>query len=169
MSRGFSLVEALFATTVLTVALVAVAQLAVLSTRANQRAGSATFMAVLAAQKMEQLRALAWTFDASGSPLSDMSTDTASEGTPGGTGLTPSPSGVLEHNTSGYCDFLDQHGQTLGGGAVPPDRSAFVRRWSIDPIEGLPNDTLLIQVLVIHPGGGGEEARIVGVRTRKGG
>ena len=74
-AAGFSLLEVLVATTILTVALVALAELFAISTRANDSARVTTFAAVLAQQKMEQLRALMWGFDALGLPISDTSTD----------------------------------------------------------------------------------------------
>ncbi len=54
--RGFSLVEALVAATILIVALGALAQLFAFSTRANQIARAITVRTMLARQKMEDLR-----------------------------------------------------------------------------------------------------------------
>jgi prepilin-type N-terminal cleavage/methylation domain-containing protein len=169
VARGFSLIETLFAMTILTAALVVVAQVAAASTRANQSARSTTLTTILAAQKLEQLRSLAWAFDAAGVPISDISTDTTVAAMPaGGTGLRSSPSGALEQNTVGYCDFLDGDGNMLGGGTSPPAYTAFVRRWSIDSLADVPNDTLVIQVSVIRAGRRADETRLVGIRTRKG-
>lgn len=168
MARGFSLVETLFAALVSAVALVALAQLVAVATRADQSAAASTSAVVLAAQKLEQLRALLWTFDVGGGAVSDTSTDTAEPGSPqGGTGLKLSPADTLSANTSGYCDFLDARGRTLGRGAAPPPGAAFERRWSIASL-GASNDTLVVQVVVM-PVGGGPGARLVGIRTRKGG
>lgn len=170
MARGFSLIEALFATTILTGALVVATQLALLSIRANQSAGSITSTTILAAQKMEQLRALAWTFDAAGVPVSDTFTDTTGTEMPaGGTGLRLSPSAALEENTAGYCDFLDGNGNTIGRGINAPANTVFVRRWSIDSLSGVANDTLVLQVSVTHIGQRSDGTRVVGIRTRKGG
>ena len=68
MDRGFSLIEVLVATTVTTIGTLALAQLCVMSMRMNQDARATTFATVLASQKMEQLRALAWASDALGVP-----------------------------------------------------------------------------------------------------
>lgn len=58
--RGFSLVEVLVASTVLTVGLVALAQLFAAATASNLNARHLTYATVLAAQKLEELRAEAW-------------------------------------------------------------------------------------------------------------
>jgi len=116
--RGFSILEVLMATTILTVGLAALAQLFAISTRANFSAKTTSTAAILAQQKMEQLRALTWGFDVLGLPLSDYSSDTTviPEAPTGGKGLTPSPPDVLKSNQDGYCDFLDRYGYPLGYG-----------------------------------------------------
>lgn len=58
--RGFSLLELLIASAILAVGLLSLAQLLTLATTANAAAGRATFAAVLAAEKLEDLRALTW-------------------------------------------------------------------------------------------------------------
>ena len=58
--EGFSLLETLVASAILVVALLSLAQLLMLATMAEASAGRATFASVLAAQKMETLRALTW-------------------------------------------------------------------------------------------------------------
>ena len=73
--RGFSLVETLVATTIMSVALASLAQLFLISTKANQSARITTNASVLAQQKMEQLRGLTWGFDIIGLPLSDTTSD----------------------------------------------------------------------------------------------
>jgi type II secretory pathway pseudopilin PulG len=179
-AAGFSLVEVLIATMLLATALVMLAQLFVLSTQSNIGARNTTFTAVLAQQKLEELRALTWGFDTQGLPISDTSTNTAvSPETPaGGTGLAPSPAGSLGANTDGYVDYIGQFGDKLGGGAAPPANTVFVRRWSVEPLPSNPNNTLILQVLVFrnkergaaNDGAGTllpEEARLVTVKTRK--
>ena len=179
-AAGFSLIEVLVATLLLATALVTLAQLFALSTQSNIGARNTTFTAVLAQQKLEELRSLTWGFDTLGLPVSDTTSNTAaSPETPtGGTGLAPSPSGTLGANTSGYVDYIGQFGDKLGGGANPPEGTVFVRRWSVEPLPSNPNNTLVLQVLVFRNkergnanNGAGrvlpDEARLVTVKTRK--
>lgn len=181
--RGFSLLEVLVATTILTVALTALAQLFGVATRANDSSRATTFASVLAQQKMEQLRGLTWGFDVDGLPLSDTTTDltVVPEASIGGTGLSPSPAGTLGSNTQGYCDFLDGAGNALGGGGVAPVGTVYIRRWSVEPVPTNPNNTIVLQVLVTRNRNRGaannttdvlrlpDEARLVTVKTRKAG
>jgi prepilin-type N-terminal cleavage/methylation domain-containing protein len=180
--KGFSLVETLIATTIMTVALAALAQLFALSTRNNQSARSTTFAATLAQQKMEQLRSLTWGFDILGLPITDLTTDIADvpPSETDGKGLSPSPTDSLRKNYAGYCDFLDEHGQSLGTDDEPPPGTMYIRRWSIEPLPANPNNTIVLQVMVtVRRNRGGadgtlgtdrrlpDEARIVSVKTRK--
>jgi type II secretory pathway pseudopilin PulG len=175
-ASGFSLVETLVAASLLATALVALAELMAVAVRTGATARDVTMATTLAQQKLEQLRGLAWGFDALGLPASDVTTDTAvsPERPRGGTGLSPSPAGALQRNTSGYVDYLDAAGRSLGGGDVPPTGTMYARRWSIAPLAASP-DTLVLQVLVtrrLDGGTGGptgrraEDARLLGVRTR---
>ena len=156
--NGFSILEVLVATTILAVGLVALAQLFAISTKANGRARATTFGAVLAGQKMEQLRGLTWGFDLAGLPVSDAD-------------LSPSPSGTLQDNVAGYVDYLDANGNALGGGTTPPGPpggTIYIRRWSISPLPAHPDNTLVLQVLVTRRPAG-EDVRLVSVKTRKAG
>ena len=166
------------ATVLVAGAVVTLAQLTGVAARSNASSRQATYAAVLAAQKLEQLRALAWGVDAQGVPVSDLTTDTALPGTPdGGTGLSPSPGTTLLANTAGWVDYVDRDGRTLGGGAWPASGTAYIRRWAVQPLAANP-DTLVIQVLVMprHEGGAGQralgrrpgQARVITLRTRKG-
>jgi type II secretory pathway pseudopilin PulG len=179
-ASGFSLIETMVATGILSAALVALAQLFAMSTQTNTSARDTTFATVLAEQKIEQLRALTWGFDSVGLPVSDLTTDTTvSPETPnGGTGLTPSPADALKSNRPGYVDYLDRWGQALGTGERPVEGSVYFRRWSIEPLPTNPNNTLIIQVVVGRIRDRGEadqsitmravdEARIMTVKTRK--
>jgi type II secretory pathway pseudopilin PulG len=162
-ATGFTLLEVLVATTLLFVAVASLAGLSVMATQANAHAKSTTFAALLAARKIEALRALPWGYDALGNPRSDA-------------GLATSPSDALEQNTSGYCDFLDASGVSLGGGVSPPAQTAFVRRWSIQPLPSNPANALVFQVVVrrLRSGTSGaavvftDEAALATVRTRTG-
>jgi type II secretory pathway pseudopilin PulG len=160
---GFTLVEVMVASLLLALSIVAVAELFAISIRNTAIAGNSAFTAILAAQKMEQLRALTWAFDAQGAPVSDSALMS----------LTPD---TLLQDTSGYVDYLDAAGRPLGGSGTLPPGAVYVRRWSIDPLASNPDTTLVIQVLVRRVRGSDparsfvtspEEARLMTVRTRK--
>jgi hypothetical protein len=161
-------------------ALVSLAQLVGLSIKANAASRNTTDVSVLAAQKVEELRALAWGFDAAGSPIADTESDTAvvPELPAGGTGLSLSPGASLGANTPGWVDYIDQFGRKLASGVDVPGEAMFVRRWSVQPLLADPVDSMVIQVLVTRNRNRGaadagavrrlpEEARLVTVRTRK--
>src|SRR5438105_722949 len=182
-NAGFSLIESLIAVMLMAGAIATLAQLFALSTRTNVSAHYTTFAAVLAEQKLEELRALSWGFDTQGLPMSDTSTDTtvSPETAIGGTGLQPSPSAALSENTVGYVDYVDAYGtkvQPGAGGNQTSSSIVYTRRWSITPLPTNPNNTLVIQVLVTRNKDRGqadqgdvarlpEEARMIAVRTRK--
>jgi type II secretory pathway pseudopilin PulG len=151
---GFSLVETVVATSLLAVSLVAMAELFATATRSNVTARNGTMTAILAAQKMEQLRGSAWV---------------------GLAALSPSPAGSLQRNVNGYVDYLDALGSPLGGGSSPPIGTVYIRRWSIEPLPTSPHHTLVLQVLVTRRVGLGAagsiarqpgDARLLDVRTR---
>ncbi len=148
--RGFSLIEVMVAVSLLALGVSAVAQLSLVSARAQRAATDATLAQVLARARLEELRGLAWTSDAGVVPISDWATDLSV--TPlrpaGGTGLGVSPGGALLSSVDGYCDFLDARGMWLAGGTRPPAGTAWVRRWAID-LPGALADTVRVQVLVV--------------------
>jgi type II secretory pathway pseudopilin PulG len=169
---GFSIIEVLAAAIILMTGLIAVAQMFVVSTTQNMNARRVTTTAVLAQQKIEQLRALTWGFDDFGLPISDYSSDISV--TPptsdNGVGLQPSPGDSLNASTPGYVDYLDAYGAWIGTGAAPPVGAVYVRRWSVEPLPTNPNNTLVFQVLVgrIAPTGALHDlARQVSLKTRK--
>jgi prepilin-type N-terminal cleavage/methylation domain-containing protein len=184
--RGFSLVEVLFALVVLSVAVSGLAHLFTVAAYTNARAHATTYAAVLAQQKMEQLRGLAYGFDPSGVAVTDVDTDiTVQPELPsGGAGLQSSPPGALAADTVGYVDYVDASGATLGGvTAGPPPGTAYIRRWSVEPLPSSAN-TMVLQVLVMRAGPrdaddnradnrnvqgrrSAEQARLVSVKTRK--
>ena len=172
--------EVLIATGIMTTALVSLAQLFAVSTRANHQSRNDTLSTVLAEQKMEQLRGLTWTLDANGIPVSDTSTDVSvsPESPTGGKGLNPSPAGVLGKNTPGYVDYLDQHGNWMGNGASPPNGTVYIRRWSLAASPDDPANVIILQVLVTHRRDRGtadqgavarlpHESRLVSVKVRR--
>jgi prepilin-type N-terminal cleavage/methylation domain-containing protein len=178
---GFSLLEVLVATALLATALATLGQAFGLSVAENSSARYGTFAAVLAGQKIEQLRSLAWGFDASGLSFADLTSNTALRvpAPTGGTGLTPSPADSLTRNVAGYVDYLDGFGTSLGGGGSVPPRTVYIRRWSIEPLPASPATTLILQVLVTRWRDRGaadqagsvsrlrDEARLATAKTRK--
>ena len=176
---GFSLLEVIVAAMLLATALVSLAQLFGVATRSNIGSRTTTYAAVLAQQKLEELRSLSWGFDQVGLPISDISTDTTvTPETPnGGTGLSPSPPNALQSNSPGWVDYIDAYGNKRGGGATAPDNTLYTRRWMVSPLPTNPNNTLVIQVLVFRNKARAavdegarrfpEEARMVTVKTRK--
>ena len=169
---GFSLIEVLVAAVILMTGIIAVAQMFVASTTANMAARRVTTTAVLAQQKIEQLRGLTWGYDDFGLPISDFTSNIAvSPQTPaGGVGLQASPGDTLNSSTPGYVDYLDAYGASLGTGAAPPPGAIYVRRWSVEPLPTNPNNTLVFQVLVgrISPSGPPTDlGRQVSLKTRK--
>jgi len=169
---GFSLIEVLAAAVILMTGLIAVAQMFVVSTNQNMAARRVTTTAVLAQQKIEQLRALTWGYDDFGLPISDISSDiTVTPPTSaGGVGLQPSPGDTLTTSTPGYVDYLDEYGLWIGTGASPPQGAIYVRRWSVEPLPTNPNNTLVFQVMVgrVSPVGAlSDLARQVSLKTRK--
>ncbi len=180
--------EVLIAMGVMAIALVSLAQLFAISTSANHASKTTTFATMLAQQKMEQLRGLTWGFDTIGLPISDVTTDSSvvpqAVGCPAatnagqGTGLSPSAGGTLAGNVAGWVDYLDINGCLLGGGGAIPNRTVYIRRWSVEPLPTNPNNTLILQVLVTRRIDRGtadqgnvlrlnEEARVMSIKTRK--
>ena len=177
---GFSIVEVLVATGLLASALVALAQLFAIAQATNGAARSSTLTMILAEQKLEQLRGLQYTFDRVGLPVQDTTTDLAvyPPAATGGKGLSPHTDNTLQANTNGYVDYLDHYGRTLGGGTVIPENTAFIRRWSVEPLPTNPNNVVILQVLVTRQrdrgtgdagsvSRGSQEARLMTIKSRK--
>ena len=177
---GFSLAEVLVATGLLATALIALAQLFAIATTTNAAARNSTITMMLAEQKIEQLRALQYTFDRAGLPVQDTATDLAVYPplATGGKGLSPHTDNTLQVNTDGYVDYLDSWGRTLGGGTVIPDNTAYIRRWSVEPLPTNPNNVVILQVMVTRQrdrgtgnagsvSRGPQEARLMTIKSRK--
>jgi len=177
---GFSLVEVIIATGILATALVSLAQLFAVSTASNMSARNSGTAMIYAEQKIEQLRALSYTLDSAGLPITDSTTYTSvyPPAATGGTGVSPSTDNTLQSNTDGYVDYIDNIGRSLGGGETIPDNTAFIRRWSIEPLPTNPNNVIVIQVLVTRSrdrgtgdlgsvARGADEARLMTIRSRK--
>lgn len=116
--RGFTLAEVLVATVLLAGTISALAALIVLAVRVAAGAHEQTTTAVLAAQKIEELRAAF-------------------------AGTVPAAGGSLGTSLPGYGDWLDGIGQP----AAVPASAVYVRRWMVGPAPGAPG-VGVIQVLV---------------------
>jgi len=173
--RGFSIVEATIAVSLLAVGVAALAQVTIATGRAGMAARRATIAQQAASERMEQLRALAWTSDGNVVPVTDWNSDlTTTPASTGGVGLGSAP-GTLATNTPGYCDFLDGDGRWLAAGTRAPAGAAWVRRWSVTAVDSL-DDTLVLNVVVIPAATAGAQlgtaatlngAWLVGMRTRR--
>ena len=110
-------------------------------------------MAVAAAQeKMEELQSAPWHFDAEGNRVSAPD-------------LAASPVNALFESVDGHVDYLDDRGQAVGSGPAVPASAAYIRRWAVRPLATAPDDTVVIQVLVV-PLANGERARGVAATGR---
>ena len=147
---GLTLVEVVIATALFTVVTLAAAHLLVWAARALWSTGAETMSLAAAQAKLEQLQSLAWAFDAAGNRVSDLETDMSqSMMAGGGAGLAPSPANTLLANVDGYVDYLDGEGQWVGTGPEPPAAAVYVRRWAVRPLADAPEDTIVMQVLVV--------------------
>ena len=147
-----------------------VAQMFALATERNLTAKQQVSTTAMATQKMEQLRGLTFSYDASGLglPVTDTTTNLAlctADAT--GQGLNPSPSDALEENRDGFVDYLDARGNCVGTGTTPPAGSVFTRRWSIRPLPTNPNNTIILTVLVTPSGREEQRVRTANPRTRQ--
>lgn len=61
-------------------------------------------------------------------------------------------------------DFLDSRGRLIASGGVQPPGTAYVRRWSVQPLSEASPAAFLIQVAVTRVSGPGTDTRITGVR-----
>jgi prepilin-type N-terminal cleavage/methylation domain-containing protein len=181
---GFTLVEVLIALLMFVTIAVGVAQLVVVATRAMRGAREQTMAVMLASAKLDQLRALEWTYEleGAGDPIvarTDGDTDLSNEDLRGGGwGLRPSPGDTLAASAAYFADYLDDRGRWLAAGAAVPAGAVFVRRWSVRPLDAAPDRALVLQVLVTtvrdeRVRGGpwsrraGVEALLTSVRVRK--
>lgn len=116
---------------------------------------------MLAADKLEQLRALRYVVDDAGVRRADLASDTATDppSPTGGLGLSPAPEGTLDANIPGYVDYVARNGRTTTTRAG----AAYVRRWAITPLPLSEDDGVILEVCVlpIHAAlsGGARDAR----------
>jgi prepilin-type N-terminal cleavage/methylation domain-containing protein len=175
--HGFTLLEVLVAVGIFAVMALGLAQLLGVAIRATQIARSRTATALLASQKIEQLRALAWEVHADGARVSDTTSDLSRDPPiASGWGLQPTASSTLSGNVSGYVDFVDAGGRWVGTGTTVPAGTAYVRRWAVLAPSDDPDDTRVFVVRAMPiadvlrqptPARSPEETVLVAIRTRQ--
>ena len=176
-SRGFALLEVLITAGIVVAIAAGASQIVAIAIRAGHAARVRTMSTFLAAEKMEQLRSLAWTHTTTSSPAisissSDVTTDLSSDpANDAGPGLLPSPVGTLLGNVPSYVDYLDGEGRWLGRGASPPASAVYVRRWAVQPLASDSENILVFHVVVTTRATGGavspDAAHLVSIEARK--
>jgi hypothetical protein len=136
--RGFALVEALIAALIVATAVVGLAHLVTVSLAQALRARQSATALTVAQAKLEDLRGLAWHFDAGGVRVSSAE-------------LAFSPPTALTENLDGWLDRLDR----FGAPGAPEEDTHYWRRWAVLPADAADQDTLVLQVCVftrVRPG-----------------
>lgn len=116
--RGTTLLEALFAASLLATLVAGTAALIVLAHRVGGQSEQAAAATLLAGARLQALRAVPWRYEIDGTA-------------PEVAALAYSPPGALEHDTNGYADITDESGRVLDDQEVG---QAFVRRWAVSPV-----------------------------------
>ena len=156
-AAGFSLVEALVASLLISSAIVGLAHLVAIGAQQSLSSRRAASALTIAHSKLEQLRQSEFLYGTDGSRLSSPA-------------LAVSPLQSLQEDTPGYVDYLDAFGEGVSlSGAVAPD---YARRWAISALESGDLDTLVLQVCVFVVRGPHVRdvmplACAAGIRTRK--
>lgn len=148
--RGFTLLETLVATGILVTALAGVAQLFVLGSQLTRHAGTSGAALLAAQNKLELLRAQAFTYDPSGIVVTDP-------------GLEPSPPDSLQEDLDPYVDWLDVNGELTGNA----DDAVVSRRWRVTSLGATTPDAIAIEVCVSRFGVGTPDACLSTIRTRQ--
>jgi hypothetical protein len=153
-SAGFALLDVLVTAGLVVTVAAGASQILAIALRGTHDARVRTIGTLLASEKLEQLRSLAWTHTAIGNPVisfavSDVTTDVSVDpATDAGPGLLPSPAGTLQADVAQYVDYVDGTGRP----AVRPAAAAFVRRWAVRPVESDPANVLVLTVVVLPRG-----------------
>jgi prepilin-type N-terminal cleavage/methylation domain-containing protein len=151
--RGFTLIESVVAAAVVLTTLAGLLYLFLQGAETAARGRRAPIALAAASSKVDQLLALTWTYDPSGAPLSDLSSDTSRDppAPSGGTGLSLSPSESLARASPGFVDYTNDAGRSLGPTLVAG--AIFSRRWSIQPVASSAADALRLEVCVVRIAG----------------
>jgi prepilin-type N-terminal cleavage/methylation domain-containing protein len=153
-ASGFTLIEVLIAMGLFVVIAIGIAQLSATATRAARTTRERTMAVILAAGKLDELRALDFTYEPpiAGDPprpRTDLVTNLSrSDFARDGPGLAASPPGTLIANVPPYVDYRDDEGRWVGNGSAPPRGAVFIRRWSVQPLPEDPNHVLILRAIV---------------------
>lgn len=115
--RGTTLLEALFAASLLATLVAGTAALIVLAHRVGEQSEQATTATLLAITRLQALRAVPWRHEIDGTA-------------PEVPALAYSPPGALEQDTDGYWDAVDDAGRPV----APRTSASFIRRWAVSPV-----------------------------------
>jgi prepilin-type N-terminal cleavage/methylation domain-containing protein len=137
---GFTLIEVIVAVALLATASAGVGGLISMAASSVRAARVHTWAVILASDKLEHLRSLAWAQ------------------------LGRSPGDALQRDVAGYVDHLDAKGQGVGSAAA----AVYTRRWSIQSLPADPEHTVLLQVRVVPTvRREGIAVSLASIRTRK--
>ena len=148
--RGFTLLETLVATGILVTALAGVAQLFVLGTQLTRQAGVSGAALIAAQDRLELLRAQAFTYDPSGLAVT-------------APGLAPSPSSSLDGDVAPYVDWLDANGDVTD----VAEEAVISRRWRVTSLGTTTPDAVAVEVCVFRVGADYADACLSTIRTRQ--
>jgi len=171
-TRGSTVLEVVVALAILAGVLVSLPGVLLQAARATAAARRSVVASIAAADKLEQLRGLAWGFDADGAPIEDAESDiTRSPVSPsGGAGMTASTANSLEADVPGFVDYLDADGEWMASAGAAG--ASLIRRWSVAPAPAGPADTLVLEVRVFAVTGADghgltEAARLATLKSRR--
>ena len=164
--RGFSLMEMLVATAILTVVAAGVLPLGYIAVKTTENQGHLMARSTEYAQdKLEQLLALSW-----GDAASDTRMFPANP--TGGSGLAVGGSAVIAAPVALYVDYLDNRGNLFLPAANPPAGWYYMRVWQVtvpDPVArpNLKQITVTAAVRSAAAGGVGRvpQATVVALKT----
>jgi type II secretory pathway pseudopilin PulG len=176
-ASGFALLEVLIAAGLIATVAAGASILAAMAWQASRQSHVRTMATIVAVEKMEQLRSLAWTHVTTTGPAismsySDVTTDLSNDpATDDGPGLLASPAGTLTANIIGYVDYLDANGRWIGHGPSAPPTAVYVRRWAVRAHASDPDNTLVFEVVAGTGGRAGatlsDMIRLVTIEARK--
>ena len=116
--HGATLLEALFAASLLTTLVAGTAALIVMAHRVGEQTEQTATATLLAVTRLQALRAVPWRYEIDGT-------------TPEMPALAYSPPGALAQDTDGYWDAVDEAGRPV---APPRTGASFIRRWAVSPV-----------------------------------